>query len=182
MLELEPLARRCQQEEQRPASLFVRRPGDEHRRSHCPDQVRQGEWRSGGLHACPLEGERHLSDPYFYPIYQTAADLDLAIAIHIANGNPENCDLYRLAPAGRFAQFRVPTVTACFNLLMSELPQQFPKLRWGFIEASAQWVPWVYREVAIRYAVSGRTFPKNIFEEYNVYVTCQTNDDVQPTS
>ena len=69
------------------------------------------------------------------------------------------------------------TVTACFNLLMSELPQQFPKLRWGFIEAS-QWVPWIYREVAIRYAVSGRTFPKNIFEEYNVYVTCQTNDDV----
>jgi predicted TIM-barrel fold metal-dependent hydrolase len=71
-----------------------------------------------------------------------------------------------------------PTVTACFNLLMSELPQQFPKLRWGFIEASAQWVPWIYREVAIRYAVSGRTFPKNIFEEYKVYVTCQTNDDV----
>jgi predicted TIM-barrel fold metal-dependent hydrolase len=68
-------------------------------------------------------------------------------------------------------------VTACFNLLMSELPQQFPKLRWGFIEAS-QWVPWIYREVAIRYAVSGRTFPKNIFEEYKVYVTCQTNNDV----
>ena len=126
----------------------------------------------------PLEGERHLSDPYFYPIYQTANDLDLAIAIHIANGNPDNCDLYRLAPAGRFAQFRVPTVTACFNLLMSELPQQFPKLRWGFIEASAQWVPWVYREVAIRYRVSGRTLPENLFEEYKVYVTCQINDDV----
>ncbi len=126
----------------------------------------------------PLEGERHLSDPYFYPIYQTAADLDLAIAIHIANGNPENCDLYRQAPAGRFAQFRVPTVAACFNLLMSELPQQFPRLRWGFIEASAQWVPWVYREVAIRYRVAGRDLPKNLFEEYNVYVTCQTNDDV----
>ena len=79
----------------------------------------------------PLEGERHLSDPYFYPIYQTAADLDLAIAIHIANGNPENCDLYRMAPAGRFAQFRVPTVTACFNLLMSELPEQFPSSTGG---------------------------------------------------
>jgi predicted TIM-barrel fold metal-dependent hydrolase len=62
--------------------------------------------------------------------------------------------------------------------LMSELPQQFPKLRWGFIEASAQWVPWVYREVAIRYRVAGRELPKNFFEEYNVYVTCQTNDDV----
>ena len=69
----------------------------------------------------PLEGERHLSDPYFYPLYQIAADLDLAIAVHIANGNPENADLYRLAPAGRFAQFRVPTVTACFDVIMSEL-------------------------------------------------------------
>jgi predicted TIM-barrel fold metal-dependent hydrolase len=135
---------------------------------------------NGAVAICmrPLEGERHLSDPYFFPIYQTATDLDLAIAVHIANGNPESCDLYRMAPAGRFAQFRVPTVTACFNLLMSELPREFPKLRWGFIEASAQWIPWIYREVAIRYRAAGRTFPENIFEEYKVYVTCQTNDDV----
>ena len=126
----------------------------------------------------PLEGDRHLSDPYFYPIYQAASDLDLAIAVHIANGNPENNDLYRMTPGGRFAQFRVPTVTSCFTLLMSEIPAQFPKLRWGFIEASAQWVPWIYREVAIRYRVAGRDFPENIFEDYKVYVTCQVNDDV----
>jgi uncharacterized protein len=126
----------------------------------------------------PLEGERHLSDPYFYPIYQLASDLDLSIAVHIANGNPENADLYRLAPAGRFAQFRVPTVTACFDVIMSELHETFPKLRWGFIEASAQWVPWIYREAAIRYRAAGRAFPKNVFEEYNIFVTCQVNDDV----
>lgn len=126
----------------------------------------------------PLEGDRHLTDPDFYPIYQTASDLDLAIAVHIANGNPENADLYRLAPAGRFAQFRVPTVTACFGLIMSEIPEMFPKLRWGFIEASAQWVPWLYREAAIRYRVAGRAFPENVFERYNIFVTCQTNDDI----
>src|SRR5439155_25104439 len=98
------------------------------------------------------------TDPYFYPIYQTAIDLDLAIAIHIANGNPDNCDLYRLAPAGRFAIFRLPTVTACFNPLMSELPQQSAKLRWGLVEASAQWVPWVHRDAAIRDRLTARTF------------------------
>ena len=75
----------------------------------------------------PLEGDRHLSDPYFYPLYQAASDLDLSIAVHIANGNPQNADLYRQAPAGRFAQFRVPTVTACFDVIMSELPKVFPK-------------------------------------------------------
>lgn len=126
----------------------------------------------------PLEGERHLSDTYFYPIYEIATELDLAIAVHIANGNPENADLYRMAPAGRFAQFRVPTVTACFDVIMSELHERFPKLRWGFIEASAQWVPWVQREAAIRYRVANRKFPPNVFEEYNIFVTCQTNDDV----
>jgi len=126
----------------------------------------------------PLEGDRHLDDPYFYPIYQTASDLDLAIAIHAANGNPENCDLYRPAPAAPFALFRVPTVTACFHLLMSEVPRQFPNLRWGFIEASAQWVPWVYREAEIRYRVNSRRIPENLFEENKVYVTCQINDDV----
>ena len=103
----------------------------------------------------PLEGDRHLSDPYFYPLYKIASDLDLSIAVHIANGNPENADLYRLAPAGRFAQFRVPTVTACYDVIMSDLHELFPKLRWGFIEASAQWVPWIYREAAIRYRAGG---------------------------
>jgi len=134
----------------------------------------------GGVAVCmrPLEGERHLSDPYFYPLYQTASDLDLPIAVHIANGNPESADLYRLAPAGRFAQFRVPTVTACYDLIMSELHEVFPKLRWGFIEASAQWVPWIYREAAIRYRAAGRPFPENVFDAYNIFVTCQNNDDI----
>jgi predicted TIM-barrel fold metal-dependent hydrolase len=135
---------------------------------------------NGGVAVCmrPLEGERHLSDPYFYPLYQTASDLDLPIAVHIANGNPENADLYRLAPAGRFAQFRVPTVTACFDVIMSPLHEIFPKLRWGFIEASAQWMPWIAGEAALRYRAGGRTFPQNVFEEYNIYVTCQNNDDI----
>ncbi len=135
---------------------------------------------NGGVAVCmrPLEGDRHLSDPYFYPLYQFASDLDMPIAVHIANGNPDNADLYRLAPAGRFAQFRVPTVTACFDLIMSEVPKTFPMLRWGFIEASAQWVPWIYREAAIRYRAAGRTFPENVFDAYNIFVTCQTNDDV----
>lgn len=135
---------------------------------------------NGAVAVCmrPLEGERHLTDSYFYPIYETASELDMAIAVHIANGNPLNADLYRLCPAGRFAQFRIPTVAACFGVLMSDLPREFPKLRWGFIEASAQWVPWVYKETAIRYQVAGRTFPEDVFDEYKIFVTCQTNDDI----
>ncbi len=135
---------------------------------------------NGAVAVClrPLEGDRHLTDPYFYPLYEVASSLDMAIAVHIANGNPAYCDLYRNSPASTMIMFRVPTVASCFALLMSEVPQVFRKLRWGFIETSAQWVPWIYHEVAIRYRGAGKSLPEDLFHENNIFVTCQTNDDI----
>ncbi len=136
--------------------------------------------QNGAVAVClrPLEEARHLADPYFYPLYETAANLDMAIAVHIANGNRDYCDLYRSSPGSPVPMFRFPTVAACFTHLMSEVPRLFPKLRWGFIEASAAWIPWIYREVAIRYRSTGRKFSQDLFGEHNVFVTCQTNDDI----
>ncbi|MPZ14189.1 MAG: amidohydrolase family protein [Chloroflexi bacterium] len=61
---------------------------------------------------------------------------------------------------------------------MSEIPQAFPKLRWAFIEASAQWVPWIVHEARGRYQSQGREFPEHVFQEYRIYVTRQTDDDL----
>ena len=36
----------------------------------------------------------------------------------------------------------------------------------------------LYREAAIRYRMAGRTFPENVCDQYNIFVTCQTNDDI----
>jgi predicted TIM-barrel fold metal-dependent hydrolase len=143
------------------------------------EQVKRAK-ENGAVAVClrPLEGERHLTDAYFHPLYEVASNLDMPIAVHIANGNADNCDLYRQAPGNRFAMFRIPTVAACFTLFMSEVPQAFPKLRWGFIEASAQWVPWIHREVAARYKLAGKTLPEDVFHDYHIFVTCQTNDDI----
>ena len=138
----------------------------------------------GAVAVCmrPLEGDRSMLDPYFYPIYEEASRLDLAIAVHIANGNPANCDLLRYFPGtfrtNGFALFRAPTVVSCFMLLMSELPTVFPNLRWGFIEASSQWVPWVCNEAARRYETDGKKFPDDPLGEKKIYVTCQTDDDL----
>ena len=143
------------------------------------EQVKTAK-ENGAVAVClrPLEGDRHLTDPYFYPLYEAATNLDMAIAVHIANANPGYCDLYRHSPASTMTMFRVPTVASCFALLMSEIPQVFRKLRWGFIETSAQWVPWIHHEVAIRYRGAGKKLPEDLFQEYNIFVTCQTNDDI----
>ena len=125
----------------------------------------------------PFENDRHLVDPYFYPIYEEAIRLDLAIAVHIANGSPALMDQFkpRYDKMGGFAQFRVPTVITCLSVMMSDLPKTFPKLRWSFVEASAQWVPWVVKEATRRSGSKG--FPKLPFKDFNIYVTTETNDD-----
>ena len=65
-------------------------------------QVRTAK-QNGAVAVClrPLQGARHLADPYFYPLYETAANLDMAIAVHIANGNRDYCDLYRASRPAR---------------------------------------------------------------------------------
>jgi predicted TIM-barrel fold metal-dependent hydrolase len=89
-------------------------------------------------------------------------------------------ELFRSAnsPGGGFSSFRAPTVMACQQLLMSEVPQLFPRLRWGFIEAAANWVPWVVSDVKERYQIAGRPIPEYPLEANRIYVTCQTTDDL----
>jgi len=128
----------------------------------------------------PVEGNRLLVDPYFYPIYEEASRLDMAIAVHIANGNPWLNDLCRhtVFTAAAFHRFRVPTVAAFHDLLLSDIPQTFSQLRWGFIEASSQWLPWVLHEARNRYKGLGRAWPGNITREYRMFVTCENSDDL----
>lgn len=129
----------------------------------------------------PLEGRRGIADPYFYPIYEEAQRLDMAMAVHIGNANPDAVRALRSPydPGSSFAAYRVPTVVACHTLLMSELPQLFPTLRWGFIETAAQWLPWVLREAASRHQGQGQTLNmKTALQDYRIYVTCQTDDDI----
>jgi predicted TIM-barrel fold metal-dependent hydrolase len=123
----------------------------------------------------PIEGERLPADPYFYPIYEEASRRNLAMGVHIANGNPVLCELLRTP----FAIFRGPTPIACHAIIMSEVPKIFPTLRWGFIEASAQWVPWIVNETASRLRSRGEALaPSDIFKRCNIYVTCQNDDDL----
>jgi predicted TIM-barrel fold metal-dependent hydrolase len=61
---------------------------------------------------------------------------------------------------------------------LSEIHQVFPKLRWGFIEASSQWLPWVLHEAKNRFRTLGRDWPENIARDRGMYVTCEHSDDV----
>ena len=133
----------------------------------------------GAVGVCmrPFERHRMVTDPYFYPIFDESERLDMPIAVHLANGCPELFKLMTNEAGGGFSTFRIPTVTACYALIMSEIPRVFPQLRWGFIEVSSQWVPWVIHEAVRRSLGSSRPVPTNCLREYNIYVSTQTDDD-----
>ena len=133
----------------------------------------------GAVGVCmrPFERERMMTDKFYYPIYEEAQRLDMPITVHLANGSPELFKLMTNEAGGGFSTFRVPTVTSCYALIMSEIPRVFPKLRWGFIEVSSQWVPWVIHEAMRRSLGSANPISKDCLHEYNIYVSTQTDDD-----
>ncbi len=152
-----------------------------------PDEaIRQMRWaREHGAVAVfmrPCEDDRFLTDESFFPIYEEAQNLDMSIAVHIANGNHANVEHMQQAAGGNrgmtFGIFRLPTTLSCMMLVMSDIEKSFPDLRWGFIESSAQWMPWIYNEAARRIELTGQKAPADLFEQKNIFVTCQTDDDL----
>lgn len=131
-----------------------------------------------GVSIRPLEGDRVCTDTYFYPVFEKAQELNMCMGVHIANGNPANVALWRSGGGSGLASFRGPTVLACATLLQSNLHKQFPGLRWGFVEASASWMPWLDSELAQRSGSRVHGEHTNAFAEHNIYVTCQNEDDI----
>jgi predicted TIM-barrel fold metal-dependent hydrolase len=141
-----------------------------------PAAIEEARWckAHGAVGIClrPLEGDHHLTDSYFFPIYEEAQRLDIPITVHIANGNPANVELVRHS---LFWRFRIPTVAACYAYLISEVPDLFPRLRVGFIEAGAQWLVWVLEGAARNLRLPKSAMPE-ILSRRNVWVTCEYED------
>jgi predicted TIM-barrel fold metal-dependent hydrolase len=123
-----------------------------------------------------IEEERLPSDPYYFPIYQRASELGLPVCVHAATGN---FDVHDLFPDDTgFWRFKIPGVTAFHNLVMRGLADQFPILRFGFIELSSQWVPYAVHDLRRRLERQGRPVKENLLRDNRIYVACQTDDDI----
>ena len=81
-------------------------------------------------------------DPYFFPLYEEAQRLDMPICVHIGSGLPDfpSAEVFEYA---RFMRTRLAAVNAAYSLIALEIPQKFPTLRVGIVEAGASWVPFV---------------------------------------
>lgn len=126
---------------------------------------------------------RLASDPYFFPLYEEASRLALPICIHLGTGDPE---LREAAPDGiaGMLSLTLPVVDAFHVLTIRDVPKRFPNLRFGFVEATASWLPYVLTELRRGQKRRPNSWMKafelsqDLLRENRFYVTCDTFDDL----
>jgi uncharacterized protein len=122
-----------------------------------------------------IEAGRYITDPYFFPLYEEAERLDLPICLHAA---ASDFGMHGVPGAESIHKFKAPVFCAFDSLVCSDVPQRFPRLRWGFIETSAQWVPYVVHQIRRRYEKRNKVLPDTFMRDYRLYVACETHDDL----
>ncbi|HEX6510858.1 MAG TPA: amidohydrolase family protein [Chloroflexota bacterium] len=128
-----------------------------------------------------VEGDRNLSDAYFFPLYQAASDLDMPIGIHAGVGNFAMSDVYGRNRATSLAKFKLPVIGAFCTLIAAGIPSRFPELRIGFIEVSSQWLPYAAHYLAESFDGStfrGHQVRTDLLQASRFYIACQTDDDL----
>ena len=132
------------------------------------------------MHGIEVAGSA--ADPVFFPLYELARQLDLPICIHTGNGS-----LAVQEELGS-AYGHDAVINAFQDLISHSVPEQFPGLRFGFIEAGSSWVPYIFHRLArFRLARSprpGKFFtrdapePWELMAQYNLFVACEADDDL----
>ena len=121
-------------------------------------------------------GNKLLSDPYYYPIYEEAAKLNLPVCIHASTGDFEWTEIFNNESG--FAKFKLAPLSAFHSILNDGVPAKFPTLRFGFIEIRAQWIPYAIVDIRKRFEQKGKPLAKDALRENRLFVACQTDDDL----
>src|SRR5205085_690965 len=87
------------------------------------------------------EADQVLSSPNFYPIYEEANSLDVPVCVHASSGTMATHELF--GSANSVPLFKLGPIGAFATIAASKIPDQFPRLRFGFIELRAQWIPYL---------------------------------------
>jgi predicted TIM-barrel fold metal-dependent hydrolase len=144
------------------------------------DEVRFAKQNGAvGIFCRGIEGEHTLDDPYLFPIYEEAQTQHLSICVHTGCGVRAILEMFDIARNHTFGHTRVMPLLAFRDIVANKIPEKFPELRFGFIEAAASWVPFLIHIVR-RLQKDKFRFGSGpeLFREYRLYVACEADEDI----
>ena len=126
-----------------------------------------------------IEGEYTLDNPYLFPVYEEAQKQNLSICIHTGCGVRAILEMFDISRNHTFGHTRVMPLLAFRDIIANKIPEQFPELRFGFIEAAAGWVPFLMHIIR-RLQKDKFCFGSSseLFREYRLYVACEADEDI----
>ena len=143
----------------------------------CREELEFGKKNGAcGVYMHGIEHDTPLFSEKFFRLYQMAEELDLPICFHAGNNSFLLENMYR--EDSGFAKAKLPLVATFHQLLFKGIPSIFPKLRWAFVEVSAQWIPYALNDLGLRMARRGEDISESIMADNNIWVACQVTDDI----
>ena len=164
-----------------PAALDLPRPDAQHGSSVEEMRFAKEHGACGVLKKGDQEAGHWPAEEFFYPFYEEAQRLDLAICFHLGSGVPDFPSA-KVFEAARFMRTRLPVVHAIHSIVYQKLGERFPTLRWAAVECGAGWMPWVKWDLdrrSERLGVKNFDVSGNIFTKNNIFVTCQPDEDLE---
>lgn len=119
--------------------------------------------------------EKRASDPHFFAVYEEANSLDLPICVHTGHPLP-----------GREWDRGFPVMGAFSAIVSSGLAMTFKNLRFGFVEAGAAWIPYVFSQLEQQQRAqqlhernSTLEIGKDLFRTNRLFVTVDPVDHIE---
>ena len=131
-----------------------------------------------GVYMRGIEGNRSLAEPYFFPIYEECDRVDFPICIHIGAGAPSITSVFDVRVSNSFPHLRMQPLIAFQDLARNKIPEKFPNLKFGFVEAGASWAPYLMHQLKRTTQPGEIPLGPKLFEEYRFYVMCEVNEDL----
>jgi len=119
--------------------------------------------------------DKSLGDEELYPFYEEAARLDMPVCIHFGWGCPAITSAFNSSES--FNSAILPVIMGFHSVLKSGVLDEFPRLRFAFLEVGSQWVPYVMHQLKRGGKVSRD--PAEYFRECRVYVACEADEDIE---
>jgi uncharacterized protein len=121
----------------------------------------------------------HLSAKHFWPVYEEAARLDCALAVHGGCYGDLGFDTYTVFPATRALGMPFPLAIAATGLIVDGVFDAFPNLRIGFLEGGTSWIPMVIDRLERELEYGGLRIarkPADYFKSGQIFVSCEGNE------
>jgi predicted TIM-barrel fold metal-dependent hydrolase len=99
--------------------------------------------------------------------------------VHTGCGVKQILEMFDLARNHTFGHTRVMPLLAFRDLVANKIPEKFPQLRFGFIEAAAGWAPFL---IHILHRLLKEKWQHgtsaDLFRDYRLYIACEAAEDI----